>query len=58
MFHLLASGIFGMGFKNLQDFFDPKDSTNSFIHLHQLCSHVAVSQILESMVRIFGAFGF
>jgi hypothetical protein len=32
MFHLLASGIFGMGFKNLQDFFDPKDSTNGFIH--------------------------
>ncbi len=26
--------------------------------IHQLCSHVAVSHIFESVVQIFGAFGF
>lgn len=31
MFHLLVSGLFGMGFTHLQNSFDLKDSTNGFI---------------------------
>jgi hypothetical protein len=48
-FHLLTNGHFGMVFKHFQDFFDLEDSTNGFIQLQQLCSHVAVDFIPRSM---------
>jgi hypothetical protein len=54
MFRLLANGPFGMVFKHLQDSFDPKDLTNGLIHLHQLCSHVAMRHIFGSMIRVLG----
>lgn len=50
VFHLLTGGPLGMVLKYLQDYFDLEDSTNGFIQLHQLCSHVAVGRIPRSMV--------
>jgi len=50
----ITNGPSGMVFEHLQDYFDPKDSTNGFIQLHQLCSHVAINCIPGFVVQILG----
>jgi hypothetical protein len=44
-----------MIFEHLQELFDPKDSTNAFPRLFQVCSHVVMSHIPMPVVRIFRA---
>jgi len=43
--HLLVGGLLNMVFEHFQDSFDLEDSTNNFIQLYQLSSHVAISYI-------------
>lgn len=45
MSHLLIGNLLNMVFKHFQDSFDLEYSTNSFIQLHQLSSHVAINYI-------------
>ncbi len=55
MSHLSTYGPSSTVFKHLQDYFHLKDSTNGFIQLHQLCSHVAINYISRFVVPILGA---
>ncbi len=41
-----------MVFEHLWDVFDLEDSTNDFIQLHQLSSHVAMGHFLGSIVHV------
>jgi hypothetical protein len=45
MSHLLASGLFRMVFKHLQNYFHLKDSTNEFLQLFQYFVHIAHGHI-------------
>jgi hypothetical protein len=45
MLNLSTSGLFGMVFEHLQDYFHPENSMNGFPQLFQLCSHVAQGHI-------------
>jgi hypothetical protein len=49
MSHLLASGLFKMVFKHLQNYFLLKDSTNEFLQLFQYCFHIAHGRILPKL---------
>jgi hypothetical protein len=44
-----------MIFEHLQDLFDPKDSTNTFPQLFQMCSHVVMSHIPMPIVWVLSA---
>jgi hypothetical protein len=55
MFHLSVSGPSGMVFEHLQNPFNLEDSTNGFVELQQLCSHVVISRFPRSMVQVLGA---
>jgi len=54
MFHLSFGGSSNIVFEHFRNSFDLEDSTNGFIQLHQLCSHVAMNCILGSMVQVIG----
>ncbi len=54
MFCLSVSAPFGMVFKHLRIFFNLEDSTNGFIELQQLCSHVVISHFPRFMARVLG----
>jgi len=43
-----------MVFKHLRNAFNLKNSTNSFIQLHQLNSHVAMGHFLGSIACVLG----
>jgi len=44
-----------MVFENLQDIFEPKDSTNNFFQLFLVCTYVAIGCMLGNITRALGA---
>jgi len=52
--HLLASGPFGMVFEHFQNCFHLVDSTNGFLQLFQLCSHIAYDHIPPQIANVLG----
>jgi hypothetical protein len=44
-----------MVFEHLWDYFQPKDSTNGFLQLFQLCSHITQGHIPFQIPHVVGA---
>jgi hypothetical protein len=44
-----------MVFEHLRNSFNLQDSTNGFIELQQLCSHVVISRFPRFMAQVLGA---
>ncbi len=52
--HLLANGLFKMGFEHLWNYFHLENSTSGFFQLFQLCSHFTQGHIPPRIARVFG----